>query len=211
MEDLLTLQTSIRTIEGRLDHLDRALQALRIVARGRFDRITAAFASKNNPQRACSSPFTKRLRGTKSPLKSRPQSPCLFMLPRASKREQSLSRPVKRSKQATGWVSFGGEAIEEEDREEEEPRDEYQMSDNEDDIEHKGKYTPLWALDLDLQKNEELDPDLIFAPRSDDLSDSRKVGFSCHLEMIFPSVTSLSKQRSYFKRGDSANWDLTNL
>lgn len=210
MEDLAALQTSIRTIEGRIDRFDRALQSLRIVTRGRFDKVTAAFASRSNPQRACSSPFTKRLRATKSPLKSRPQSPCLFMLPRASKRDQSLSRSGKLSKQANGWVSFGGEAIEEE-REEEEARDEYQMSEGEDEAKPKGKYIPLWALALDLHRNEELDPDRIFAPISDDLSESRKVGFSCHLEMIFPSPTSLSKQKSYFKRGDSANWDLTNL
>lgn len=212
MEDLLALQTSIRNVETRLDRFDRALLSLRIVARSRFERVAEAFTSRNNPQRACASPFTKRLRPcTKSPIKTRPQSPCLFLLPRASKRDQSLSQASKRNKLETGWVSFGGEVIKEEEPEDAETRDEYEMSAGEDEGEHKGKYVPMWAVELDMKRNEVLDPDDIFAPRVDDLNDTRKVGFSCHLEKIFPSVASLSKHRNYIKRGDSANWELTNL
>lgn len=208
MDDLISLQSSIRLIESRLNRFDRALFSLQILTKTRFERVISAFEKRINPQIVCSSPFTKRV--LKSPLKQRPQSPCLFLLPRGSKRtRESSSVSEKRGKLEGGWLSFGGEVIEEE-KENLDLRDEYEMS-GEEGEEGKGKYVPLWALEMDMKHNEDTDPDLIFAPRTEDLSASHNVGFSCHLEQIFPSVSTHSKHRNYLKRGDSANWALTNL
>lgn len=207
-DDLQRLQRSIRFVERRLDTFDRALQALRTLTTQRLHRIAASHTANADPTAACPSPFFKRVRAQCRPsLPMQPPSPCLFLLPKPAKRPITPPASAKKVKsEAPRLVSFG-EEVESECVQSPRASDSYAITDDSgSDVEISSKkYRPQWAILPDLSVNRVLNPDAIFSELQDDLHKQRKVGFSCHLEDIFPTV------RQPKLRGDSANWQMTNL